>query len=160
MKAAEQQSPSQTAVLREEISGVAISWKRVALYVTLSLGFFMLGLVPMWLKAGSAIEQRDAAQREVRLSQLKNSLGTAMFEIQRGDYEPARQTMSDFFTHLRSQIDAGNNSVFTESRREVLRPLLSERDGVITLLARSDPAASYRLSTFYSSYVKLAGDGG
>jgi len=114
----------------------------------------------MWLKANSAIEQRDAAQREVRLSQLQNGLGAAMVNVQRGDYEPARQTTSDFYTNLRSQIDAGSASVFTPSQREKLRPLLTERDAVITLLARSDPAAADRLFVIYSSYKRLATNGG
>jgi hypothetical protein len=160
MKAVEQSAPSKSNPLIERLSGLAIPWRRVALYVTLSLGFFLLGFVPMWLKANSAIEQRDAAQREVRLGQLQNTLGAAMVGVQRGEYEPARQITSDFYTNLRSQIDAGSASVFTPAQREKLRPLLGERDDVITLLARSDPAAANRLFAIYSSYNKLASNGG
>jgi len=118
-----------------------------------------LGFVPMWLKANGALEQRDAAQREVRLSQLQNGLGAAMVNVQRGEYEPARQTTSDFYTNLRGQIDAGSASVFTPAQRDKLRPLLGERDDVITLLARSDPAAADRLFAIYSSYNKLTSNG-
>jgi hypothetical protein len=114
----------------------------------------------MWFRASSAIEQRDAAQREVRLSQLQNTLGTAMVDVQRGEYEPARQVTSDFYTNLRNQIDAGNASVFTYSQREKLKPLLDERDNVITLLARSDPAAEDRLFAIYSTYTRLTSNGG
>jgi hypothetical protein len=160
MKAVEQSAPSKSNPLIERLSGLAIPWRRVALYVTLSLGFFLLGFVPMWFKANSAIEQRDAAQREVRLGQLQNTLGAAMVGVQRGEYEPARQITSDFYTNLRSQIDAGSASVFTPAQREKLRPLLGERDDVITLLARSDPAAANRLFAIYSSYNKLASNGG
>jgi hypothetical protein len=156
----EQQSHAESNVLSEKISGLAIPWKRVALYATLACGFFLLGFVPMWLKANSAIEQRDAAQREVRLSQLQNGLGAAMVNVQRGEYEPARQTTSDFYTNLRNQIDAGRASVFTPAQREKLRPLLTERDDVITLLARSDPAAADRLFAIYSTYNKLTSNGG
>ena len=160
MKAVEQPAPSKSNLLIERLSGLAVPWRRVASYVTLSLGFFLLGFVPMWFKANSAIEQRDAAQREVRLGQLQNTLAAAMVDVQRGEYEPARQITSDFYTNLRSQIDAGSASVFTPAQREKLKPLLGDRDDVITLLARSDPAAADRLFAIYSSYNKLANNGG
>jgi hypothetical protein len=159
MKAAEDHAHRKSEVLTEIVSGLAIPWRRIGLYVTLSLGFFLLGFIPMWSKASRAIEQRDAAQREVRLSQLQNTLGAAIVDVQRGEYEPARQTTSDFYTKLRNQVDAGSYSVFTPVQREGLRSLLGERDEVITLLARSDPAAADRLTTVYSSYIKLAGSG-
>ena len=160
MKAtAEQTTADKSNAMSATISRLTIPWRRVALYAVLSCGFFLLGFVPMWLKANSAIEQRDAAQREVRLNQLENTLGAAMVDVHRGEYEPARQTTSDFYTNLRNQIDAGSASVFTSAQREQLRPLLIERDDVITLLARSDPAAADRLFAVYSSYKKLIGNG-
>lgn len=143
------------SVLAERFSCFNIPWRRVPLYVSLCLGFFLLGFVPMWLKAYRAIEQRDAAQREVRLGQLQSTLGAAMVDVQRGEYEPARQLTSDFYTNLRSQIDAANSSVLTPAQRETLRPLLAERDEVITLLARSDRGAVDRLFAVYSSYNKI-----
>ena len=158
--AAEQTTPDKGSVLSQRISGLAIPWKRVGLYITISCGFFLLGFIPMWLKASSAIEQRNAAQREVRLTQLENTLGAAIVDVYRGDFEPARQITSDFYTNLRNQIDAGSASVFTPAQREQLRPLLTERDDLITLLARSDPGAADRLFSVYSSYKKLAADGG
>ena len=149
-----------SAALREKLAELEIPWKRIALYVTLCVGFFLLGFVPMWLKAGTAAEQRDAAQREVRLGQLQSTLASAMIKVERGAYEPARQLTSEFYTNLRSQVDADDASIFTPAQREKLRPLLEERDDVITLLARSDPAAIERLFAIYSSYNKLAGNGG
>jgi hypothetical protein len=165
MKAAEhipdnRDATIKSSLLSERFSRLAIPWRRVALYATFSLGFFLLGFVPMWLKASSAIEQRDAAQREVRLGQLQSTLGAALVDVQRGEYEPARQLTSDFYTNLRSQIDAANASVFTPAQRETLRSLLSERDEVITLLARSDPAAVDRLFAIYSSYNKITTNAG
>jgi hypothetical protein len=38
------------------------------------------------------------------------------------------------------------------AQRERVRPLLTRRDEIITLLARSDPAAADRLSDLYVSY--------
>jgi hypothetical protein len=156
MRAVGQHAPSKSNVLSPRISALAIPWKRVALYATLSLGFFLLGFVPMWFKATQAIEQRDAAQRGVRLAQLQNTLAAAVIDVQRGHYEPARQLASDFYTNLRRQIDGDNRSLFTPAQREGLRSLLTERDELITLLARSDPAAPDRLVNVYSTYNKLA----
>lgn len=160
MKVVERQPTSKSKVLSDMFSGFVIPWNRLAIYVTIALGFFLLGFVPMWFKANRAIEQRDAAQREVRLIQMENTLGAAMVDVHRGEYEPARQITSEFYTSLRSQIDAGSASVFTLAQREKLRLLLGERDEVITLLARRDPAAVDRLFAIYSTYNKLTSNGG
>jgi hypothetical protein len=146
--------------LSRQISALAIPWKRVALYATLSIGFFLLGFVPLWFKTTRAMEQRDAAQRAVRLAQLENTLSAAVIDVQRGHYEPARQLTSDFYTNLRREVDTDNASLFAPEQREGLRSLLADRDELITLLARSDPAATDRLFNVYSTYNKLANSGG
>ena len=159
MRAAGQHAPSKSNVLSPEVSALAIPWKRVALYATIALGFFLLGFVPMWVKTDAAIEQRDAAQRAVRLAQLHNTLATAVIEVQRGQFEPARQLTSDFYTNLRRQVDSDSGTLFTASQREGLRPLLSERDELITLLARSDPASIEHLFRVYSTYSRVTNNG-
>ena len=53
--------------------------------------FSWLGLCRCGLKPTRAIEQRDAAQRGVRLAQLHDTLATAVIDVQGGQYEPARQ---------------------------------------------------------------------
>ena len=160
MRAVGQHVDSKSKVLSPRIPALAIPWKRVALYVTIGLGFFLLGFLPMWFKTTRAIEQRDAAQRGVRLAQLQNTLAAAVIDVQRSQYEPARQLTSDFYTDLRRQIDNDSRSLFTASQREALRSLLAERDELITLLARSDPAATDRLFNVYSTYNKLVKNGG
>ena len=155
MRAVGQHAPSKSNVLSPRISALAILWKRVALYATIALGFFLLGFVPMWFKTDAAIEQRDAAQRAVRLTQLHNTLASAVIDVQRGQYEPARQLTSDFYTTLRRQIDTDNGTLFTGSQREGLISLLGERDELITQLARSDPAATERLIRVYSTYSRV-----
>jgi hypothetical protein len=156
MRAVGHHAASKSNVLSPRFSALAIPWRRVALYATIATGFFLLGFVPMWFKVSSAVEQRDAAQRGVRLAQLHNTLAAAMIDVQRGQYEPARQLTSDFYTDLRRHVDDESGSLFTPSQREGLRSLLTQRDELITLLARSDPAATDRLFAVYSSYRKLA----
>ncbi len=131
----------------------SINWKRIGVYLAIALALFLLGLVPMWLKARTAASQRDAAQHELRLSQMQNTLSAATIDARRGEYEPARQMASDFFTALRTQIDAdADASAITTAQRDRVRPFLAQRDEIITLLARSDPAAADRLSDLYVSY--------
>src|SRR5688500_20306276 len=118
MRAVGQHAPSKSNVLSTRISSLAIPWKRVALYATIAIGFFLLGFLPMWFKSSGAIEQRDAAQRGVRLAQLKDTLAAAVIDVQRGQYEPARQLTSDFYTNLRREIEIDTGSLFAPEQRE------------------------------------------
>ncbi len=160
MRAAEQHASSNSKFLSRRGSALAIPWKRVALYATIAAGFFLLGFIPMWFKATRAVEQRNAAQRAVRLAQLQNTLAAAVIDVQQGDYEPARQLTSDFYTNLRRHVDGDGGSVFTPVQRERLGSLLAERDELITLLARRDPSVTHRLANVYTTYNKLANNGG
>lgn len=135
-------------------SRVEVPWRRVGIYAVLALGFFLLGAVPLWLAGLEYAAEREVAQHELRLSQLENRLSSAVINARRGEYEPARQTASDFFTSLRDQMDRGSESDLSASQRESLKPLLAQRDDVITLLARNDPAAADRLSSIYVDYRK------
>ncbi|HYO99894.1 MAG TPA: hypothetical protein VER76_06870 [Pyrinomonadaceae bacterium] len=132
--------------------------RRIGIYLGIAVAVFMLGFLPMWMKSQSNASQRDAAQRELRLSQMQGTLASAVIDARRGEYEPARQTASDFFTALRTQIDAGASSVLTEPQREGAAQLLARRDEVITLLARGDPASSEQLSDIYVSYRKAVNE--
>ena len=61
--------------------------------------------------------------------------GRIGFQIQqRGDYEPARLAVSDYFTALRAQTDNANDSAFSPAQRDGVMPLLVRRDELITLL--------------------------
>jgi len=135
-----------------------IPWKRAALYAMIAVGFFLLGLVPMWLKGRQYIGEREAAQQELRLVRMDSVLAAAAIFADRGDYEPARQLASDFFTSLRSQIDRGGSSDLSPAQVEQVKFLLNNRDDIITLLARGDPAAANRLSDMYVAYRKVMND--
>jgi hypothetical protein len=128
---------------------------RIGIYIVVALVIFLLGLIPMWLKASAAASQREAAQRELHLSRMQNMLASSAVDAQRGEYEPARQEASDFFTALREQLDKGEtDATLTAPQREGLKPLLPQRDDLITLLARSDPAAGPRLLDMHAAFRK------
>lgn len=127
--------------------------KRIAVYAAAALVVFLAGLVPMWLKASDAVSQRDAARRELQLSRMQNVLASSAVDAERGEYEPARQEASDFFTALREHLDRSDNGeTLSAAQREGLKPLLNERDDLITLLARNDPAAGPRLLEIHAAF--------
>ncbi len=123
--------------------------KRVFVYALVLLIVFLLGLVPMWMRVRSRERERDAAQAALRISTLRNTLANAAIDARRGEYEPARQAASEFFTNLQTEIARGRDSVFNEAQQQSLRSLFDTRDDTITLLARSDPAAADRLVDLY-----------
>jgi len=129
--------------------------RRFAIYALILVVVFLLGLVPMWLNARNRAKERDDARRELRLSEMKNDLSAAVINSRRGDYEPARQATSKFFTSLRAQCDISTEpSDLTRAQCEALRPALDKRDEMITFLARSDPASADRLTEMYVLYEK------
>lgn len=132
--------------------------RRLGIYAVVLVVGFLLGLVPMWLSARARAAERNTAQKELRLCRLEKSLLSAAVESRRGEYERARLAASNFFTALREQVDqAGERSDLTAAQKESLRPLLNQRDDLITLLARSDPAAADRLAELYMSFSKGTG---
>jgi hypothetical protein len=133
-------------------AGMPVGPKRVIIYLCVAAAVFVAGFVPMWLKARSSESQLSSVRRELRLSTLENRLAAAAVDARRGDYEPARQQASDFFSALRAQTDSAEDSSLDARQREALAPLLEERDETITLLARSDPASADRLSDMYASF--------
>ncbi len=132
--------------------------RRMAIYAGVLLVAFLLGLVPMWLAAHERGRERDRAQTELRVSRLQNALANAAVDARRGEYEPARQSASEFYTKLRGEIERENDSPFTTRQRETLRSLLDNRDDTITLLARSDAAPGERLAEVYAVFRHAVGD--
>lgn len=115
---------------------------------------FLVGLVPMWVVAHTRGMERDNSARQVAVYRLRDEIALAALFARRGEYEKARQRASAFFTELRSDVDSG--TVLNDSQRNALRPLLSQRDDMITLLARSDPAGVERLFAMEYQVVQTA----
>ena len=126
--------------------------RRFIIYAAVLLVVFLAGLVPMWWTSRACVRDRDAAQASLRISNLQNSLANAAIDARRGEYEPARQAASDFFTNLGSEFARGRDSVFNEQQRNALHSIFDTRDDTITLLARSDPASADRLVDLYTKY--------
>jgi hypothetical protein len=119
---------------------------------------FLLGFVPMWLKARAATGSLAEAERQLTLARTQDQLSSAAIDARRGDYEPARLAASQFFISLSAGMDGKGATAFAPTQREGLQALFAGRDEVITLLARSDPASADRLSDLYVSYRKAMHD--
>jgi uncharacterized protein with PIN domain len=131
--------------------------RRFVIYGGVLLVVFLLGLVPMWLQARASAGRLADAERRLTLAGMQGNLASAAIDARRGDYEPARQAVSQFFTTLRAEIDKGDASGYTQAQRAGLQPLFAGRDEIITLLARSDPASADRLSDLYVEFRKVVG---
>lgn len=129
--------------------------RRVTIYAGLLLVASLLGFVPMWLKYRERSASLFEAEQQLSLARRQSTLASAVIDARRGDYEPARQAASDFFTSLRTETDRGNESALSQAQREGVQALFNQRDEIITLLARSDPAALDRLSDLYVSYREI-----
>ncbi len=130
----------------------ASTMRRAVIYAGVLLIVFLLGSVPMWLRARDSAAQLARVEQQLNLARLQNTLAGATIDARRGDYEPARQSASDFFTTLRAEIDKGEASIFNTAQRNAMQSLFAQRDELITLLARSDPASADRLSALFASY--------
>ena len=129
--------------------------QRILIYAGVLLVVFLLGFVPMWLKARAAGTRLAETERRLVLASIQNNLASAVIDARRGEYEPARQAVSEFFTTVQSDIAKGESSSYTQAQREQFQQVLGARDELITLLARSDPAAADRLTNLFVAYRKI-----
>jgi hypothetical protein len=129
--------------------------RRLFNYAVLLLVVFLLGFVPMWFKCREYSISLTETSHQLSIARIENALASAVIDARRGDYEPARQGASTFFTSLRADTDRGNESVFSQTQRDGLLPLFVRRDETITLLARNEPVSADRLLDLYVSYRKI-----
>ncbi len=131
--------------------------RRIVIYAIVIAIIFLLGLVPMGIVALNRASERDEARRELRLCSIQSLLTAAAIDARMGNYEPARQSASGFFTELRAELDKGRSSAFSQPQRDNLASIQNPRDEIITLLARSDPVSADKLGTLFTTYRKAIG---
>jgi hypothetical protein len=129
--------------------------RRIGIYAAALLAVFLLGFLPMWVRARDCATSLAQAEQQLSVARMQNKLSAAAIDARRGDYEPARQAASQFFSSLRAETDKGAASALSQTQRESVLPLFNRRDEIITLLARNDPASADQLSDLYASYRKI-----
>jgi hypothetical protein len=133
-------------------SNVWLKWLIGAAVIVLA---FLIGFVPMWLSNRQLTADLASRQKDLRRSRIQSTLTAATIFARRGEYETARQNTSSFFTELRGEIDKGDAGVLNEQERIGVNRVLADRDEIITLLSRNDPASGERLSNLYVEYVAV-----
>ena len=108
---------------------------------------FVAAMLAQVLRTRGVQAELAAVRERLVLVESEATLGAAAAEAQQGRYEPARQLASRFFTGL--QRRAAREPTET---RAPLEQLLARRDGVITLLSRSDPASVAELARLVTAY--------
>lgn len=150
-------SSEEEEVVRPEVRKSTPMIQRIGIYAAVLLAGLLIGFVPMWVKGRQCAGGLAESERRLGLARMQGQLAAAAIDARRGDYEPARQAASQFYTSLRAEADRGEASALTQAQRGGVQPLFDQRDEIITLLARNDPASADRLSDLYSSYRKLVG---
>ena len=121
------------------------------------LGVFLVGFVPMWLKSNRLNTELFRAYQQTRVQQIQMALADAALDARRGDYEPARQRLASFYNLVTAEQERGISSALPPGAGESLKTLLAQRDDLITLLARGDPASAERLAMGYAEFRKSLG---
>ncbi len=122
--------------------------KLIAIAVAALVVVFLVGFVPQWLRARDLAEELQETRHELQLARLESRLGAAFAETERGNYERARQLVSDFYTELPQAMARTEDP----AQRRVLQTALTERDEIITMLARAAPESNQRLMLAYTRY--------
>ena len=118
---------------------------------------FLLGLLPMWWSKRNVSAELDRTTVELKRQKHLNSLAAAAVYARRGEYETSRQYASKFFTDMQGELDNAESKIFNGQERTQMPQLLANRDDVITLLSRADPASAERLSNLYVEYRAATG---
>ncbi len=114
---------------------------------------FLVGFGWQFTRAHSLAGRLEQTERALTFQRMEATLGAATIEAQRGDFEPARQLASDFFTQL--QAAAGQAP---SAGQPQLQQILAERDQVITELSRSDAGAGPALAQLFVRYRTAVGE--
>lgn len=121
------------------------------MYAICVLAGLLIGLIPMGVSLMRTRGERDALQRQMQIANLELSLSSAAVMARHGDYAAARDAASRFFSDATLALDGGAQTL-TAEQRTYLQSALAERDALITLLARSDPAGAERTTTMYVAH--------
>ena len=111
----------------------------------------LIALVPTGIGLVQTQRERDALQRQLRVANLEMNLASAAVMARHGDYTAARDAASRFFTDARQAVDSGD-TMLTAGQRTYLQSALADRDALITLLARGDPAGAERSTAMYVAH--------
>ena len=140
---------------RNPVKEKFIKWGIFAIALIIA---FLIGFIPMYMKANDYAAEHEVTKKTLIRSETGNLIAKAIVDAKRGEYEPARQNTSDFFTKLNAEIESGENGAYPAAQNEKLKSVFADRDAIITLLAQRDPASVERLTDIYLIYRQAVGE--
>lgn len=127
--------------------GPGFLWFLIAVLLAFGAGFGW-----QFYEANQVRTELSETQQELMVERLRVRLGQAAIAAQSGDYEGARQRMSEFFTRLTEVLPA-----LPEGLATVADEFLAMRDEVITGLSRSNPEFAGVLYGMLDRFRSVAG---
>ena len=124
---------------------------RLKVYIGCVVLGFVIGLALFGLPWMRAQRELNGVTERLQLSTIELHLASAAVMARHGDYPAARDAASRFFTEATTTLDAGGAGL-TPEQQTYLQSVLAQRDELITLLARSDPAGAERATAMYVNY--------
>lgn len=142
------------------MSGVDVSGWTSGVVVRRHAVLWVIGALALGLLLGSAVQfargerldrRVDDGARALTAARVEVALAGAVAEAQAGNHELARQRASEFYTGLQRRLAP----VLTGPAAAGAQRLLVQRDAVVTLLARGDPASPSVLRRLWTDYRAL-----
>jgi hypothetical protein len=123
----------------------------ISIGVALILGF-LLGFIPEQRKNSTATSERDTAQsqlvtvqKEADLSSFKVRAAMTYIQAEKKNFSNASSSASSFFTDLQAYAAQTSDS----GLKQQLESVLSQRDSIISGLAKADPAVTEQLQNLF-----------
>ena len=136
---------------RPETTLPATGSRPIKLFGICFLAGLLLGLIPTGIQLLQARGERNDLEQRLSVANLEMNLASAALMARHGDYTAARDAASRFFNDARQAIDAGDE-MLAPAQATFLQTALADRDALITLLARGDPAGAERATTMYVAH--------
>lgn len=111
----------------------------------------LIGSVPLTVRLIQTRGERNALQEQLAVDQLEMNLAAAALMARHGDYTAARDAASRFFSDAGQAVENGRGTL-SPAQLTYLQTALAERDALITLLARGDPAGAERSTATYVAH--------
>ena len=115
------------------------------------LAGLLIGLLPVGIRLYQAQRAGDVLQQQLQATRLEMHLAGAALMARHGDYTAARDAASQFFSAARQALD-DPAATLSAPQRSHLEGVLMERDALISLLSRGDPAGAERSTAMYVAH--------
>jgi hypothetical protein len=125
-------------------------FKQLKAYGIWFLAGLLIGLLPVAVSLIQTQRERNSLRQQLQVAHLEMNLANAALMARHGDYAAARDAASRFFSD--AEQAAADRDLLSPAQLSYLQSALAERDTMITLLARGDPAGAERSTAIYVAF--------